>query len=426
MSRMPSLLIPSLCLLFGGCMGHQAALPAQPANPVREGPFFLVSPADQKVRAGEPATFTCLATGPDSLAYQWYRNNVPIHGAQSQQYRVAAATLEEDGAQFRVAATSGDQVAWSFPATLSVRIWLAQMAIDALQAQLPDGSAILPGQRLSLVISAVQPAGPVLVTEGRGKGLVGWDNFAFQATGVQVDASGNVSLPEDPRSSDGMLPHLRAELVGRRDLAAELDVPVRYDGAFLSDHSGDPGAPGGNGLDGMSGFPGSPGSCDPNDLQAGGNGSDGWSGGPGWDGAPGAAGPDLQVWVGLRSGAHPLLQVKAVSPGRTQFFLVDPQGGSLLLRADGGQGGTGGRGGRGGAGGSGGSGCPDGANGLAGSDGSSGLDGRGGRGGSITVRVDPAARSYLSALRFSNKGGWPAGENGPPVAILVETVDPLW
>jgi hypothetical protein len=68
----------------------------------------------------------------------------------------------------------------------------------------------------------------------------------------------------------------------------------------------------------------------------------------------------VHVWVTLASGERTLLQVRAASSKRDQFFLIDPNGGSLSVDANGGPGGRGGAGGEGGRGGSGGSGFPPG------------------------------------------------------------------
>jgi len=102
----------------------------------------------------------------------------------------------------------------------------------------------------------------------------------------------------------------------------------------------------------------------------------------------------VQVRVALKSGSPALLQLSVSAVGQQKLFLVDPQGGSLTVKADGGPGGSGGRGGRGGRGGSGGIGTP---NGRSGSDGLSGHDGRTGwpgKGGSITVTYDPQVKPF--------------------------------
>ena len=173
---------------------------------------------------------------------------------------------------------------------------------------------------------------------------------------------------------------------------------------------------GSSGLDGSNGTSGSTGSFDPDSPSAGGDGSDGSSGSAGGDGGAGSDAPPVTVRVALRPGNPPLLQVSVSAAKHENLYLVNPQGGTLTVRADGGRRGSGGSGGRGG---SGGMGTPSGRNGNNGSDGRSGSDGYPGRGGSIAVFYDPEAKPFLGTIHFSN---W----NGPPPVFKEEAVAPLW
>ena len=138
---------------------------------------------------------------------------------------------------------------------------------------------------------------------------------------------------------------------------------------------------------------------DRDNPSAGGDGGNGTNGSDGTNGDDGSDGPAVQVLLRLRAGAHPLLQAAVQAAGHKQwFYLIDPQGGSLTVNSEGGSGGAGGMGGRGGSGGSGGLGSPSGNNGMSGQDGRDGLSGSDGRPGQITVKYDPSAKSYLSAL----------------------------
>jgi hypothetical protein len=42
------------------------------------------------------------------------------------------------------------------------------------------------------------------------------------------------------------------------------------------------------------------------------------------------------------------------------------------------------------------------------------------------VHIDPAARPFLAAIRFSNGGGSVVGHNGPSPVFIDEPVAPLW
>jgi hypothetical protein len=302
---------------------------------------------------------------------------------------------------------------------LGMKVYLDKTPITSIAAGLPKGPGIAPGEKSPLVLIVTEPDGKVLQTEGAGHGKVLWKDLHVTATAVTANQKGVVSLPHDPRKSEGKVGHVTITVPSHPDLRAELDIPVRYNYAFTSNFSGSSGSSGMNGSDGMAGSSGSMGSTDPNNPSAGGNGGNGTNGSDGGDGGPGGDALPVQVRVALRSGSHPLLQVSVSAAGKQKLYLVDPQGGSLTVRADGGPGGSGGRGGRGGQGGSGGMGTPSGSSGSNGSDGRNGFDGSPGKGGSITVTYDPQAKPFLAAIRLSNKGG-------PPPAFKEEPVAALW
>jgi len=302
---------------------------------------------------------------------------------------------------------------------LGMRVYLAKLPVASMQASLPKGPAIAPGEKSPLVVTFTQPDGKALVTEGQGKGKVLWSDLTVAPTVVTADKKGNVTLPKDPRISDGKTAHVTITVPSHPDLRAELDIPVTYDYTFSANFSGSAGSSGMNGLDGMAGSSGSMGSTDPNNPSPGGNGGNGTDGSNGGDGGNGGDAPPVQVRIAFRPGAHPLLQMSVSAAGKQRLYLVDPQGGSLTVKADGGPGGSGGRGGRGGAGGSGGIGSPNGSSGNAGSDGRNGFDGSPGRGGSITVTYDPQSKPFLVAIHLSNRGG-------PPPVFKEEPVAPLW
>ena len=299
------------------------------------------------------------------------------------------------------------------------KVYLDRTPVKSIEASLPQGPGIAPGQKSPLVVTVVEPDGATLVTEGQGGGKVMWRDLQLTSEVVTVNQKGIVSLAKDPRISDGKTGHVTVTVPSHPDLKTELEIPFRYNIAFAASFSGSNGMDGARGSDGMDGSSGSMGSTDPNNPSAGGDGGNGSDGSNGQDGSPGGDAPPVQVQVALRSGTNPLLQVSVSAAGHKKFFLVDPNGGSLAVRADGGAGGSGGRGGRGGRGGSGGIGSPSGSNGRDGSDGRSGWDGSSGRGGLITVMYDPQAKPYLSIIH-------PSSQNGPTPVFREATVASLW
>jgi hypothetical protein len=301
-----------------------------------------------------------------------------------------------------------------------LRVAIAKLPVSSMNIALPNNPGIAPGEQSPLVATFTQPDGKVLVTEGKGKGKVLWRDLMVTPTVVTVNKKGVLSLPHDPRKTDGKMGHVTVTVPSHPDLKAELDIPLRYDFAFSANFNGAAGSNGSDGINGTDGTSGTPGSIDPNNPSAGGNGSSGSNGTAGSNGDPGGDAPNVQVLATLRAGAHPLLQFKVSAPGRKDhFYLVDPQGGTLTINANGGPGGSGGKGGKGGRGGPGGSGIPPGNSGSDGSNGFDGSDGSPGAAGSITVTYDPSVQPYLALIHTSNSGGPKPVFNEAPVA-------PLW
>jgi len=299
------------------------------------------------------------------------------------------------------------------------RVHLAKLPLTSMQAGTPKGPGIAPGEKSPLVATITKPDGTALTTEGAGKGKVLWSDLEVITTVATVNNKGVVSLPSDPRLSDGKVPHVIITVPSHPDLRAELDIPVRYDRNFTAAFQGSRGS---NGLDGSSGTDGSsgiPGSSDPDHPSAGGDGSDGSDGRDGENGGSGHNGPPVRVRIALRSGSHPLLQVVVSAERHDHFYLVDPQGGSLTITSEGGSGGSGGKGGRGGRSGSGGIGSPDGHSGRDGMSGHDGMSGSSGSGGPITVTYDPQAKPFLNTIHLVNSGG-------PKPIMNEEPVPPLW
>jgi hypothetical protein len=301
-----------------------------------------------------------------------------------------------------------------------MRVDLTKIPVASMEASLPKGPAISPGQKSPLVVRITQADGKVLATEGAGHGKVQWRDLKLTTSIVTANQKGILALRGDPRISEGKVGHVSVAIPSQPNVRpAELDLPFRYDVAFVSNFSGSPGSSGIDGTNGMDGLNGTPGSIDPNNPSPGGDGGDGSNGSDGGSGGDGGNAPAVDVLVALQPSAHPLLQMSVSTNGKRKYYLVDPQGGSLTIKADGGPGGSGGRGGRGGRGGSGGSGSPNGNNGSDGLSGHDGFQGRPGRGGLITVTYDPQASAYVSIIHASSV-------NGPSPVFRQAAVAALW
>jgi hypothetical protein len=293
-----------------------------------------------------------------------------------------------------------------------------------VSASLYPQPTLSPGKSGQLIIVASASDGHKWTTVGPGHGTVLFDSFLFNATVAQVSADGVVSMPSDPRVSEGKEALVRITVVGHPDVTTDLNVPLRYDTAFAAEFSGKPGLDGIDGTDGLPGVDGASGSIDPTRLSEGGRGSDGSNGSDGTNGSEGEPGESVHVWITLEPSARRFLQVRTASATREQLFLIDPNGGSLSVDTNGGPGGRAGRGGKGGRGGSGGGGFPRGTAGNYGMDGHDGIPGSDGAPGKILVSIDPAARQYLDRFHLSNRYG--DGTPGSPPVVRTEPVPPIW
>ena len=307
----------------------------------------------------------------------------------------------------------------SIKVALGLRTRLQDVPVTSLSASLSPGPSLAPGETARLVIVAATNDGKQLVTVGPGHGKVLFSSFTYTSTIAQVGKRGVVSLPADPRISEGRLPHIRITAINHPEVSADLDVPVRYDVDFKADLSGKAGFDGADGTAGAAGRAGLDGSKDPNNASAGGDGGPGDDGGPGGDGGNGEPGSAVHVWLTLKAAPHPLLQARVADGSDEELFLIDPNGGSLEVDANGGIGGAGGRGGAGGAGGAGGSGTPDGKTGSAGGNGPDGQPGKNGAPGTIIVSVDPQAKPFLDRLYLSNYGDGVRVDHYPPALNAV-------
>src|ERR1700730_264343 len=154
---------------------------------------------------------------------------------------------------------------------LGMRVYLAKVQVTSMQASLPNGPAIAPGEKSPLVVQFTQPDGKILLTEGKGM----WQDLTVTPTVVTANNKGVVTLAHDPRVSDGKTAHVTITVPSHPDLKSDLDIPITYDYNFVSNFNGARGSEGSNGSDGMAGSSGSMGSTDPNNPSPGGDGGNG-------------------------------------------------------------------------------------------------------------------------------------------------------
>ena len=122
--------------------------------------------------------------------------------------------------------------------TLGMRVHLAKMPVTTMEASLPNGPAVVPGQTSPLVVTFTDPSGKEWVTEGKGKGKILWSDLTVTPSVVTVNKKGVLSLAHDPRKSDGKIGQVEISVPSHPELHASLTVPVRYDYPFAANFNG--------------------------------------------------------------------------------------------------------------------------------------------------------------------------------------------
>jgi hypothetical protein len=116
---------------------------------VNVAPAITTQPANVSVASGQAATFSVVATGRPSPAFQWRRDGVDIAGATNATYTTPLLSLSDSGAQFTVVLSSSVGNVTSSAAVLTVTAVTAPV-------QPPVPGAILPLERVSKVAIANQ------------------------------------------------------------------------------------------------------------------------------------------------------------------------------------------------------------------------------------------------------------------------------
>jgi len=83
-------------------------------------PAIVTQPPDRVATVGQQVTFQVEASGPMVLSFQWYRDDLPVNGATEPAYTLNAVSAADDGAEFFVRVTSGNETLNSRTATLNV------------------------------------------------------------------------------------------------------------------------------------------------------------------------------------------------------------------------------------------------------------------------------------------------------------------
>jgi len=116
---------------------------------------LMVQPASVTVTAGQPATFSVLASGTAPISYQWRKNTANISGATAASYTTPATTTADSGSKFDVVVMNNSGSITSSQATLTVN---AATNAPAITTQ-PVNQSVTAGQTatFSVVASGTAP-----------------------------------------------------------------------------------------------------------------------------------------------------------------------------------------------------------------------------------------------------------------------------
>ena len=139
------LLAGLLAVAITACGGSSSSVTASPVDttPVPPGtaPSITTQPGKLSVVAGKTATFSVVAAGSATLAYQWKKNGADISGATSSTYAIPATSLADIG-DFSVVVTNSAGTVTSAAASLTVT---AQAVAPTITGQ-PFAQPVTAGQ----------------------------------------------------------------------------------------------------------------------------------------------------------------------------------------------------------------------------------------------------------------------------------------
>lgn len=105
------------------------AILSNPENLNAQAPAITQSPVAPTVFLSDPTTFQVTATGTAPLAYQWFRDAVPLAGATGSSYSIPSVQAADHNASFFVRITNTFGASTSAPVTLTVDFGLPGAAV---------------------------------------------------------------------------------------------------------------------------------------------------------------------------------------------------------------------------------------------------------------------------------------------------------
>lgn len=116
---------------------------------------WIAQPASTTVKQGQRAVLSALVDGQGPYAYQWYKNNELISGAQSWKYVIPPALLSDDQAQYTVTVTGPSNTLTSSAAILTVQPEaLAVVSVGSVEGNIVGVLFNQPVQEASAEVAA--------------------------------------------------------------------------------------------------------------------------------------------------------------------------------------------------------------------------------------------------------------------------------
>lgn len=168
---------------FGSVISNGAALVVNAA------PQITVQPQPQVALAGGSASFSVLATGSGSLAYQWRKNGVPIAGANSASFQIAAVTATDVG-NYDVQVNNSVGSVQSSTATLTIATGVAA-PVFTLQ---PASRSVLLGSSVTLYVAASGAPAPSYQWRKNGANILGANNPTLVFSSAQASDAANYDV----------------------------------------------------------------------------------------------------------------------------------------------------------------------------------------------------------------------------------------
>jgi hypothetical protein len=153
------------------------------------GPAILTSPSSRTITPGSAHTFSVVASGSQTLTYQWRKNGIEINGATSSTYSISSTSVSDSGS-YTVVVTNSAGSATSNPATLTV-IALANAPAITLQ---PSSVSVTSGARASFSVVASGTATLAYQWRRNGSAISGATSSTYSIGSTSVSDSGSYTV----------------------------------------------------------------------------------------------------------------------------------------------------------------------------------------------------------------------------------------